>query len=436
MINFKIHHGTQEIGGSCVEVWTNKTRIVIDIGMPLVNKDGTEFDSRSIENKSIKNLRKETILPDIDGFYEGDIIKIDAVLISHPHLDHYGLANFVNKEIPFYLGEATHKIIDITRLFMRRGLDIGEAHYLYHRNTFTIGDLTITPYLNDHSGFDAYGFLIEGDGKRIYYTSDFRAHGRKEGIFHQFVKNPPLNVDCLLMEGTNLGNVEKTCRKEEELEDDLISIINKSNKFTLFQASGQNIDRLVTFCRACIRSNKTLVLDLYTSTVLYKLSKLRDTLPRPSRTFPDLKVFFTYQHADILGKNNQKELLYYFNRFRVRKEDIEENPDKYVMITRPSLKSLLDKFENIFDGDYIYSLWDGYLEEERESKFKDYLTGRGFEYHYIHTSGHADLTTLKKMVNAVNPKMIIPIHTFNSSDYEEHFNYPVKILQDGETLSV
>ena len=43
-MNFKIHRGTQEIGGSCVEIWTDTTRILVDFGMPLVNKDGSEFD--------------------------------------------------------------------------------------------------------------------------------------------------------------------------------------------------------------------------------------------------------------------------------------------------------------------------------------------------------------------------------------------------------
>ena len=43
-MKFKIHRGTKEIGGSCVEVWTESTRILLDFGMPLVEKDGKEFD--------------------------------------------------------------------------------------------------------------------------------------------------------------------------------------------------------------------------------------------------------------------------------------------------------------------------------------------------------------------------------------------------------
>ena len=47
-MHFKIHRGTQEIGGSCVEIWTDTTRILVDFGMPLVEKDRSEFVSINI----------------------------------------------------------------------------------------------------------------------------------------------------------------------------------------------------------------------------------------------------------------------------------------------------------------------------------------------------------------------------------------------------
>ena len=43
-MKFKIHRGTKEIGGSCVEVWTESTRILIDFGMPLVDEYGYDFN--------------------------------------------------------------------------------------------------------------------------------------------------------------------------------------------------------------------------------------------------------------------------------------------------------------------------------------------------------------------------------------------------------
>ena len=43
---------------------------------------------------------------------------------------------------------------------------------------FTFGEFTITPYLVDHSATDAYAFLIEAEGKRLFYSGDLRSHVR------------------------------------------------------------------------------------------------------------------------------------------------------------------------------------------------------------------------------------------------------------------
>jgi ribonuclease J len=41
-----IHRGTHEIGGSCVELCSTsgKARIVVEVGMPLVNAEGSSFE--------------------------------------------------------------------------------------------------------------------------------------------------------------------------------------------------------------------------------------------------------------------------------------------------------------------------------------------------------------------------------------------------------
>lgn len=62
-MRFIIHRGTKEIGGSCVEIWTDNTRIVIDIGMPLVEKDGSEFDFTKYQKLSLNELINKGILP-------------------------------------------------------------------------------------------------------------------------------------------------------------------------------------------------------------------------------------------------------------------------------------------------------------------------------------------------------------------------------------
>ena len=99
------------------------------------------------------------------------------------------------------------------------------------------------------------------------------------------------------------------------------------------------------------------------------------------------------------------------------------------------MKYDLEHIPNIEGGNLIYSMWRGYEKKKGTKEFIDYLKSRNFTVNHIHSSGHADLPTLEKMVNAIAPKKLVPIHTFNSSDYKNIFNVPVKELKDGEVLS-
>lgn len=73
-MELKIHRGTKEIGGSCVEMRTALHKILVDIGLPL------DYDSKTDEQKNVirENAR----------YWSKDA---DAIFISHYHVDHYGL---------------------------------------------------------------------------------------------------------------------------------------------------------------------------------------------------------------------------------------------------------------------------------------------------------------------------------------------------------
>jgi ribonuclease J len=434
-MHFKIHRGTQEIGGSCVEIWTESIRIVLDIGMPLVEKDGTEFDFNKYKNNTVGELIRKKILPDIKGFYNNSNKLIDGVLISHPHIDHYGFSNFLNPNIQYYLGQATHKIIELTSTFTPQQNVIQNFKYFEKSKPFKIGDIKITPFWMDHSAFDAYAFLIESNGKSIFYSGDFRGHGRKHKSFKWFLHNTPANVDCLLMEGTQIERNAKKDKTESEIENELIDIFSRSDKINLVYASGQNIDRLVSIYRACKRTEKLFVVDVYTATVLKTISEFA-SLPYPSKKFNDIKVVFPYFLCRRLADGNNEKLLYQFRNYKITKEEIDKNARNIVMMVRPSMKFDLEHIPNIGEGNLIYSLWEGYLQKDYTNKFMDYLKSRQFKIYKIHTSGHADIETLKKMTTAIKPKCIIPIHTFRGSEYNHHFNYPVKELKDGEEVVI
>ena len=86
-MRIRIHRGTEEIGGTCIEVESDGRRIVLDVGLPL---DAPGDDH-------------ETLLPDVSGFRKSDDSLL-GVLLSHPHLDHFGLAKLIRPEVPVYIG--------------------------------------------------------------------------------------------------------------------------------------------------------------------------------------------------------------------------------------------------------------------------------------------------------------------------------------------
>ena len=434
-LNFKIHRGTREIGGTCVEVWTENTRILIDFGMPLVDSDGNDFDFRKYQDLSHQELVEVGVLPDIPGLYDGNGNTIDGVIISHAHQDHYGFINQIDKNVPFYLGKASHELIKINNLFSSQDIHIENINYFEKERAFQIGDLTITPYWADHSAFDAYSFLIEYQGKSIFYSGDFRGHGRKEQVFKWFLQNAPQNVDALLLEGTAISEDGIPFKTEKDIENELLEVFRQPGKTNLVFVSGQNIDRLVSIYRACKRANKLMVVDVYVATILKQLSKFA-LLPHPSPRFANLKVMFPYHTSRKLSRQGDEKILYQFKKFKITKEEIDSKAGDIVMIIRSSMQKDLEYIAGIKGGNLIYSMWEGYLEKPNTRQFIDYLISRGLTMHKIHTSGHADTQTLKQMAEAIKPKTIVPIHTFGSALYKSIFTSSVTELNDGEIMSV
>jgi len=71
--------------------------------------------------------------------------------------------------------------------------------------SFEIGPFCITPFLVDHSAYDSYSFLIEAGGKRLFYSGDFRAHGRKASLVEKLIETPPIDIDTLLLKPFGLN---------------------------------------------------------------------------------------------------------------------------------------------------------------------------------------------------------------------------------------
>lgn len=405
-----IYRGTSEIGGTVIELLTADTSILLDIGLPL-----------SSDSKPVDITR----------------LKPDAVFISHPHQDHFGLVNELNDDVPAYIGALGKNLIDATKLFLSKDLDSNSFQYISNRKKIKVGDFSITPYLVDHSAVDAYSFLVEAEGKRVFYSGDFRAHGRKSVLFDRMIANPPKDVDVLLMEGTMIKRSNSDFPNEAAVEEKIVATIKEQTNICFLVCASQNIDRIVSAYRACLRTGKTLVVDFYTAWVLENIKAVSQSVPNVDW---DHVCLYADYRPDQIVKNN----LEYFGDFRKRayvsrvtKEELQANPSDYLVISKMSKHKVMNLYKN-FDSpvNVIYSQWLGYLNCSNDEYFgaeavAEYREDTKVNFVYAHTSGHAVLGDLKRFAEAMKPKSLIPIHTEYGAEFEDHFSNVMK-LSDNE----
>lgn len=427
-----IHRGTHEIGGSCIELEAKNTRIILDIGMPLVDERGEQFDFRPYRKLSGPELIEKKILPNVKGLYRFDnnTKPIDALLISHPHLDHFGFMNFVNPSIPLYMSKGCHKLIELSYYFNEAKFDFTKIEIVAPWKTFEINGLTIMPYLVDHSGFDALAFMIDAEEKRIFYSGDFRGHGRKHIVFDKIIKDPPKNIDYLLLEGSHIEEQDGDCDTEDDVEVRLIELLKDKNKLYFIATSSQNIDRIVSIYRACKEAGRVFVIDPYTALILEAAKSVSFAIPQHDWG-ENIKVLFVEnRHTKIMQKDG---ILDKFKKSEVKYEDIIKDKGKYLIKDIYAVRNKFAADKNLTDTTLVYSMWDGYIEDDE--KLRLFWEENKVPVIHVHTSGHAHVADLKKFAEALSPKSIIPIHTFEADKFPSLFKN-VRLLKDGEELII
>ena len=427
-----IHRGTHEIGGNCVEIATDSTRIILDVGMPLFQADREPFDDTVLRGKSVDELLEAKILPSVPGlFAEGPAP--DAILLSHAHMDHTGFLDHTRSEIPVYATRGTKNMMKAGGIFARQvEIPKGRRRRLVPGKTIRIGDLQVTTFSVDHSVFGSAAFLVEGDGKTVLYSGDLRLHGRKTGMAKTLLAAlKDKTIDALLIEGTLLGSSRSKGVNEYDLEKEIAEYVNSTDGLVLASFSPQHVDRLVGFIKAAQRTHRTFVADVYTAYVLHLIQN--ETKTPPPISSEGIRVFYPHYFLASYERRWLHKIHDMFLADLITLDEIQTDPAKHIMIFRASM------LDSDFGGELppgsrcLFSRWEGYLDQPDWQTTKQRIEAAGGDLIHIHTSGHAYVEDLQKLVTEIGPKKIIPIHTFEPEALREGFKN-VAVIHDGESL--
>jgi ribonuclease J len=411
-LRVRIHRGAAQVGGTCIELESGGKRILLDLGMPL------DADEREVP------------LPDVPGL-AGDDPSLLGIVISHLHGDHCGLVPYAAPWLPVAMGPVAARIVREAEFFTGRA-PLPEPRWpLVDRQAFEIGPFRITPYQVEHSAFDAFALLVEADGRRLFYTGDFRAHGNNREPFSRLIRDPPRNIHALMMEGTQIGDGrEGDGLSETELRGALVRRFREHPGIILAAWSSQNLDRTRTMYEAALAAGRTLVVDLYTAT----LAKAARAPGVPVPGVKGLEVFcrererIQVKAAEEFGRTRS---VYHY---RIFPEHLPARASELVLMFRPSMVRELERAGALSGALAIWSMWRGYLTGPAERRMSETLSRHGVPLEVHHVSGHAYVQDLRRIVDAVQPKCVIPIHTDEPDRYLEVFP-GAELRRDGEWWS-
>ena len=416
----------RQVGRSSILLQTPESRILLDLGVDVADNDNA--------------------YPLLEA-PEFNIQELDAVIISHSHLDHCGFVPYLFKygyKGPIYCTSPTRdvmslQLLDYVKIMRNNGQEpifTSEEIKDMVMHTITLDfeevtditpDVRLTFYNAGHILGSAMVHLHIGNGlHNLLYSADMK-YGKSVMLSPAATKFPRL--ETLMLEST-YGGKDNILPSKEEMYEYLKQIINDTikNKGKILipvLGSGRAQD-LMIMIEELVRTKQIKEVDVFIDGIVWDITAIHTAYPE----FLNSKI-----RKQIFHKDNNPFLSPIFKRIgsgKERKELIEEGKPCIILATSgmliggPSveyLRALADNPKNSL----VFSSYQGpgslgrrIRNGEREIIFKDgnkqEVTQIKMEVHKIEISDHSDRRELMNFVGRLSPrpKKILINHGENS----------------------
>lgn len=436
---FVMYSGLHTIGGVNASVTYGKDRAVFEFGSAY-DPSTAVFDGKVEPRRAnwVCDKLKVGLLPRIDGIYRrGDLgddplvsaeesDRNTAVFITHLHLDHMAFIGTIAPEIPVYMH---HNAVTIERALEATGEGVETLERQYRDvvpfEPVRVGAIEVLPILCRDTSYYDFAYLITTPDGTIHWTGDLCLHGRQaERTFAQMELLKSKGVDVMLCDCTSFMDgvmklmydtldaaaikpslhVPSGMLTENEYYEGLYRHIENCKGLCVFNYYQREMDDAAQFIEWARISGRRCVFEPDAAYIVYKFFNIK-----PNVYIPDSLRYAPENQEDWMQELRD-------NCTFVTNAEIATEPSAYLL--QNSYRHIMELF-SLPAENAVYIHADGIPIGAFDPSYKNMcriVEKAGFDYVTFFCEnyfGHGYPCQVKHFVDEVDPKVLIPCHSYN-----------------------
>ena len=378
--------GLNEVGKNLTVLEYEDDIIIIDMGFEFPGEDMLGIDY---------------IIPDVT-YLEENRKRIRGVVITHGHLDHTGGIPYILPKLDFPPIYGTKLTIGLIKKRVEEFKQEKETvlHTIDPDKPLRIGKFLINPIRVSHSIPDAVALDIQTPVGKVIFTGDFKfddtpPRNQKKPDYHKLKRLKQDNVLALFCESTNALKKGQSM-SEREVAAVMDGIVRYAKGRLIVASFSSQIGRIQQIIDAAAKYNKKIFVSGRSMIENIAIASNLGYLDQKKAHIQDIKKYKDVPDSEtlILTTGSQGEAVSALTRMankdhphvKVKKGDTIVLSSSPIIGNERAIFSVINNL-SILGANVIHQ-----------------------EMMDVHTSGHAKQEELKRMINLVHPRYLIPVH--------------------------